>query len=624
MRSLFSMSRRARGERGYTLLAVSLVLIALTLVVAAGFALALSERKSGTQAQLDAAAQSIAEAGLQRTVAYLSAIADADGDYDRALDPGLDTTCAVGTAVTFAGNQADDNVPPFAGTTVAAGPAGRTWRQVSHAGGAYLVRVDDNLDDRDPSTLWGTSTGNNGCTEGPALGAAKENVRRDRDRVVSVTVIGIYPGTAYATARSRHTLRVEVAPSRGAGLIAGGTVDFNGTSQICGAYGDIQATGDVTGGCLCGAGCTGGPAYNHCPGNSCQAQAAGSTCSAGAGGSGSVCDANAPVPPPPPVHVWASNNAPPASSGPNYIPFWYVLLNEAAAPATAELWAWNYGAAGCSNPRAWPRICRPGEAAAPCNLPVAASTCWTLIRSGNGAGAERQLAVQDAAAFTASALPLPAAGVTPVVLEASVGCLDGTPESAGCAASDTAPYPGAAVHAELAASKRRQVTWSLEADGSAGVVLPRGVWFIEGDLDTRRDTPACGALPAGWSASLLVTGDVQLDVDTFAIRPAHPKGYVLQVGRDLKVTTGNSRLYTCGTSAAVLVHEQFEIGGNMQLEAQLVAENKAFCSDHAGNNSDLTAPAASFAGNAAIFVPAYPPYSAGRPATTQLWSESTH
>jgi hypothetical protein len=103
-----------------------------------------------------------------------------------------------------------------------------------------------------------------------------------------------------------------------------------------------------------------------------------------------------------------------------------------------------------------------------------------------------------------------------------------------------------------------------------------------------------------------------------SLKPAHPSGVVLLAGRDLDLNTGNGSVWTCDTPAAVLVHEQFVMTGDKQLQAQLVVENGGTCSPTvSGDAIHLT-------GNATVSVPRLPPVPASGPASVLSWSESSY
>lgn len=595
--------------RGYVLLAVLLVLAALVFLVGVGLRRAGDEGASGALVGSEAQAQVIAEVGLERTRAYLGALLERDVDLDQALDPKLDTDCT--NLLALAGpTTVDDHLPTFTdGAAVTVPSNGKRYLRVPYGDGAYLVRIDDNDDDGMDLPMFKTMTGNHpgtGCVEGSAVGAARTNLVRDRDRTVWVTVIGVYPGTDVAKATARRTLRVLVGPGESAGIVSGGTVDMAGASHVCGAYGDVMATGSVQGGCLCGAGCSSGPPWQSCgAGNACTAQSGGSTCSASSGGSQGTCTPGAVVPPPPHVFPWDVSNAPPACpGGVGCMPFYYLRKDSSG---TARVSAWNY--ATCPDPRAQPRICGPADCA----------TCWVALNAATSGALDVRMLYSDAG--LASAVPyLTFTGMAaPLVWQADsdTGFDSGGPT---CAAKDTSTYPGGT---GFGPKDTPRVTFSYMANPSAPVYarLPRGIWFVEGNVRfNNADTPDCATLTAdpSYGVSIIATGNILHSGNTLSFVPASAKGFVLLAGRDFHMTGGNVRLYTCGASAAVMVHEQFQMGANEHLEAQLVVEDAASCSD------EVTGAAVQLSGNATIDVPAVPPLGVGQPSRTLLVSESVH
>ena len=586
----------SRSARGYVLLAVLLLLAALVLMVA------VSQQRSGDEAvtstfeRSNAQARVLAEVGLERTRAYLGALLERDVDLDRALDPGLDTDCTL--LPSLGGETGDDFLPAFTdGKRVVASSSGKAFLRVpldDKAEGAYFVRIDDNDDDaQNVASLW-PSTENNpagGCREGPTAGAPRTNPVRDRDATVWVTVIGVHPGTSLEGAAARHTLRVLVGPGGSAGIAAGGTVSMKGASHVCGEFGDVVATGSIEDGCLCGSGCNGGPPRNSCgAGNTCTGQSAGSTCSARSGGAGGECAAGVPVEAPPRVSPWDVTLAPLACQAAPCTPFYYLRLDE-QSPAQARLYAWNY--ATCPSPRAGPRICTPQECV----------PCWGLLNATRD-----NLDVQ----VPSSPWLWRADGLTG---------FDSGP--LGCEAGDTGLYPGTP---GFTSRDLRRVTFELlPADPRARepARLPPGVWFVEGNVRfnfgdaSTSDCSQLGETPAS-GVSILATGNILHEAKGLALRPASPKGVVLLAGRDLVLRGGNATVETCGSSAAVLVHEQFEMGGNSYLEAQLVAENASTCSSVARGE------AIQMHGSATVSVPQLPPVPLGLPARVRLYSESTH
>lgn len=586
----------SRAARGYVLLAVLLLLAALVLLVTVSLQRSGDEAVTSAFESQDAQARALAEVGLERTRAYLGALLERDVDLDRALDPGLDTDCSL--LPTLGGETGDDFLPAFTdGKPMVVPSSGKAFLRVpgnDEAAGAYFVRIDDNDDDAQSSSVLGPGTGNHtagGCQEGPTPGAARTNPVRDRDGTVWITVIGVYPGTRLEGTAARHTLRVLVGPGESAGIISGGTVSMKGASHVCGEFGDVVATGPIEDGCLCGPGCNGGPPRNSCgAGNVCTGQSAASTCAATSGGTQGECVANAPLDAPPRVSPWDVTLAPAGCPAAPCPPFYYLRLDE-AAPAQARVYAWNY--ATCASPRVGARLCTPQECA----------TCWRVL---------------DA---TRDNLDIEVPGAAWLWRADGLTGFDSGPS--GCDAGDTGLYPGTP---GFTARDMRRVTFELlpvDRPGMPLVGLPPGVWFVEGNVrfnlgdGKAADCTQLGPEPAN-GVSIIATGNILHEGKALSLRPASPKGVVLLAGRDLVLHGGNSTVQTCGASAAVMVHEQFEMGGNSLLEAQLVAENASTCS---GLAKDA---AIQLRGNATVSVPQVPPVSQGQSAQVRLYSESTH
>lgn len=291
---------KTRPVRGFALvLAVSIMALLLTLVDLLQDS-AVTDHLTTVYEVADIQADYIAEAGLARVASYLSALGAAEPDFDRALDPGLNTTCAyTGTtaAITYAGTTTDDHMPPFLGGTATneVNP-NLPFLRVPFAGGAYYIRVDDNSDDGHEG--WQGARGNNnpvGATGNrnnyfpagtnnretggplpPANGQAgqqamscpeaasqeidrlRDNQARDRDKIVIVTVVGIYPGAVFAGAQARRSYRLIMSPFRQVPAVAAQiNVTAGSGVKLCGASGGAHANGNVTlntggGACQCG------------------------------------------------------------------------------------------------------------------------------------------------------------------------------------------------------------------------------------------------------------------------------------------------------------------------------------------------------------------------------------
>ncbi|MBI5498203.1 MAG: hypothetical protein HY904_24585 [Deltaproteobacteria bacterium] len=297
------MKKHPRSNRGFSLLIASALLVLVGIGVAMVQDLAMYDAVASAYEASQINADYIAEAGLNRTRAWLSEMAQTEADFDLALDPGLNTTCSYGTGypggavVTYGGTTSDDHLPPFGGTSSTDINSNLPFHKVVFGGGAFYVRIDDNSDDghegwnadiaSSPGTLaqrnnyFPRSTNNREssylalpgtagltCPEAASeeINALRDNQARDRDRIVLVTVVGIFPGTDFAQARARRSYRLYLAPARLApGIAANGNITQAANDAICGATAGMHANGNLTlNGCQCGditaAGTTGGTA----------------------------------------------------------------------------------------------------------------------------------------------------------------------------------------------------------------------------------------------------------------------------------------------------------------------------------------------------------------------------
>jgi hypothetical protein len=603
----------SRPFRGYILLAMLLVVAALVLLVAVAQQRAGDSRAIANFERGDAQARALAEAGLERTRAFLGTLIEREGDLDRALDPGMNTDCF--RLPRLEGITSDDHLPPFTGTRVVVSSSGKAYTRVlanpiDEGEGAYFVRVDDNDDDAQGGPGLESSTSNNptgNCLEGPSLGPARNNPVRDRDGMVWVTVIGVAPGASLEGNASRHTLRVLVGPGEPAGIIAGGKVRMQGAAHVCGPFGDVVATGSIEGGCLCGARCSSGSVWNSCgAGNACVGLSGGDTCSASSGRAGGECAAGVQVPAPPRASSWDVIHAPLGCTGPPCLPFYYLRLDAQAGSLQASVYGWNYSA--CASPRAGPRICSPSECA----------TCWAQL---NATRDDLDIHLSDLDLGLRG--PAPSTTISsrraPLVWRAN-GTTGFTSGGMGCDTGDTGVYPGT-----LGFNRRdtRNVTFEYMADPSLPepARLPRGVWFVEGNIRFRGfQTPPCEDLAGdpGYRTTLIATGSILHEAGPLSFRPASAKGVVMLAGRDLIVRGGSARIHTCGASAVVMAHEQVIMGGDAHLEGQLVAENASTCSD------TVDGEAVQMSGSATVSVPSVPPLPVGPPARARLLSESAH
>jgi hypothetical protein len=259
------------------LIAVGTISIAASLAYVSGRARVTAVHVEGAEV-----ARLLAETGAERALAWATEVRATSIDFDRVLDPAIGT----GTAANCNGLAgapfdedpaggapragADTFVPAFteAGVTTAVYPpgSGKRWRLVPDAatGGAYLVRFEDNNDERSDNPVWNIASNNNvdganNCNEGPAVGG--ENLARDRDNAVWLVSIGIYPGTNPVTAVHRQMVRKlinEPNTPDGIGMFVGtivaGNVEFHnefGTAHV-GANTLVASTGNVSGGPFCG------------------------------------------------------------------------------------------------------------------------------------------------------------------------------------------------------------------------------------------------------------------------------------------------------------------------------------------------------------------------------------
>lgn len=638
-------ARRAghgRAPAGFTLLAILVVLAALTLVVGMALQRGEDERRSSILVRHEALALSAAEYGLDRARGYVGSILDNEADLDKALDPLLNSNCVALPQFDTDGGT-EDNLPTLAGgTKVALSGADRSFMSFPYDAdgdgtpdGAYLIRIDDNDDDADGPAFRG-STNNNlagalDCREGIDMLArpARTNPLRDRDRTVVVTVVGIAPGTDVTRAQARKVLRARLGSPPAAGLITGGSIELKGASHVCGSYGSVSVSnGGFEDGCVCGKNCSKGPPDQSCGnGNACTVQTSTSTCNADFGGAGGSCVTGAPVPPPPRVEVWSKLNAPPAcTTNGSCTPFYYLRSNTFVGSGKALVYMWNYSATGCSNPQAFARIYYPGELGAPTTTPI---SCWKLVYDGTtmcSSTGDKVRMKDESSLSDLDPTMTTACGSAPVVWKVNSTIL---PSNGGTCDDPSTLYPGVGDF-RYWRNYRTGGSVSYKPDTSPiRAPIPHGVWLVDGSLTFEDDTPgftAVGAQPAQPPVTILATGDVTLDNGTVLSLPPANRDVSLLAGRDMKLGNGNTKLLTCGDpsalpptcpSAAIMVYEQFSMGSNTHLQGQLVVQNAGTCS------GTVTGKAIETAGNSTISVPALPPISAVGGATVLSWSESS-
>jgi hypothetical protein len=257
-----AMKKNRFGRPGFALVIVLMIgfiaaAVAMTInATAAGSVMSTAHTAEAEEAR------SLALFGLERANAYVFPFEELTGDYDALLDPGLIAggtalaNCASSVAICSAPAENSTgracNLPVY--TDSGAKNVlyeGLFYRMVPYGGGAYLTRFDDDADDliNDPSSggktglndLWNSQTNNNcadskKCREGPGTAAACglstpfDNPFRDRNRSVSVTVIGIAPGTNPAKATHRVTFRqvfTMQAPPSITAFEVGGNLNIN-------------------------------------------------------------------------------------------------------------------------------------------------------------------------------------------------------------------------------------------------------------------------------------------------------------------------------------------------------------------------------------------------------------
>lgn len=167
----------------------------------------------------------------------------------------------------------DEFLPAMAGRIVKIPNTanGQTWKLVTRAGGACLMRFEDNSDDAFPANSVLDDAGTHTCGGAGNEGTGVDINFCDRDKAIYLTAIGIFPvdaaasGTqaiadaAYAKAHSRVTLRklfaAETPSDFPAGITSAGEVSFKNNSLLCGAGGIAAESLDATTkgtSCMCG------------------------------------------------------------------------------------------------------------------------------------------------------------------------------------------------------------------------------------------------------------------------------------------------------------------------------------------------------------------------------------
>lgn len=252
-----------RPKRAFSLVIV--IVLGVAAFVVATTLLAVSE-SAGTRVAHSVQgdhAKAIAEAGMERTRAYLQAITTGQLDFDLALDPNDEANCG---GLTFSAAPGSQVLRPQFIDGAVVSYRGKDWTRVAYDGGAYLIRFEDDADDFRTQASWDDYTGNTpgaalNCIEGPALAGA-DNPFRDRNQTISVTVVGIAPGIDPERAVHRSTLRrMETFPGLAvvAGIQVDGNIELNGSAQLnaCSPIGSMLVDGNLSAGrasagCACG------------------------------------------------------------------------------------------------------------------------------------------------------------------------------------------------------------------------------------------------------------------------------------------------------------------------------------------------------------------------------------
>lgn len=283
------MMRPLPKTRGFVLI-VALLLAVATAAVAVGLIQAGGQANVAVaHSNAGEAARALAEAGMARAEAYALTISRPRDDFDLVLDPLREADCSNLEQVTDSGAVPETGsmyIPRFTDTgTSIVTYEGLRWRMVPYNGGAYLVRFSDNFDDGPaapgpfPAAIdWTSSTsntrtgspGDNGwCAEGPDATTAApipgiagvNNPARDRDRTITINVVGIFPGTNPTAAKHRTMLSKVLMDGRvkgPAGMRVGGniTTASGARAQFCSEVSGVASTGIIDdgppGSCGCG------------------------------------------------------------------------------------------------------------------------------------------------------------------------------------------------------------------------------------------------------------------------------------------------------------------------------------------------------------------------------------
>lgn len=252
--------RHAKAPRApaFVLIVVLVILVAISGLAATLFDNAGQGVVASARARHAPATRAIAESCADRAVAYATAVAAGAPDFDDVLTPPVGTVYLPpgGTTVQVPSSTAD---------------AEHAFSYVLMGTGACLVRFDDNSDEN--KTIVGiVDDADEGASLGP--GTRQENLRKDRDRAITVTAIGLHPvgpdmpaADAFDRAPERVTVRRFVGSVPAPAVWAGDALVTGNNMEFCGE-GGIMAESQVGiggGDCVCGDfGVPGGGTPSNC------------------------------------------------------------------------------------------------------------------------------------------------------------------------------------------------------------------------------------------------------------------------------------------------------------------------------------------------------------------------
>lgn len=232
-----------RSSRGFVMIIVLLVVVALVAAVVGMQSVVLGQKQTRIRDFDQVRARAVADHCQLRGRMYVDQIRrdTLPDDFDRVLDPNLDS---------HSGSFEDDFVPGSTyGGVIAYLPIAESaetglrkalhrYRYVEMDGGGCFVRFDDNSDD--------VRAGQGSDIAGiEGLGAAGGDVPyRDRDIGIFISSIGVYPvaagasaSDAYARAHARTSLRVFVNTGGAPGVVAHDDLVVQSNVAICGQGG---------------------------------------------------------------------------------------------------------------------------------------------------------------------------------------------------------------------------------------------------------------------------------------------------------------------------------------------------------------------------------------------------